>query len=484
MKSQTAFTLPVLLVLVAPAAGNAAEPSEGRDVAIAAIVKLGGRVRFDEQKAVLGVVLEGPKVNDASLVHVKALTEIKSLVLWKTDVTDAGMVHLRDLRQTKVSDKGVLMLKELTRLRTLQLEDARVTAKGVETLRKALPNCRISHNVGNPPKAGQAGRAARYESRHVSVTIPSVDQETDIKELPRLRTLRGHRDDVLSLAFLPASTTLVSASQDKTIRFWDAQSGELKRMVAGHSVGVQSVASSPDGTILASAGFDGMVKLWDTNTVAQLRVLKGTIPTSEGDVTSIVWSPDGKLLAVSGRRVVVWDAASGERRRVLELEGMKTLFGDYIAWTANRKLATAGDEMSTIRFWEVDTGKISPDLTHRGHIHSMAINPDRKVLVTGGHSPYLTFFDLATGTKRTVARGDPHYWLSWSPDGNTLAAGSILLDSTGNVRATVDAWKKKTSWPMWSSGPVVAWSSDSKVFATVREKDIDLWDTSSLAKPH
>ena len=50
------------------------------------------------------------------------------------------------------------------------------------------------------------------------------------------------------------------------------------------------------------------------------------------------------------------------------------------------------------------------------------------------------------------------------------------------VRATINAWRKKTSWPMWTSGPLVAWSPDSNIFATVREKDIELWDTRGLAK--
>jgi WD40 repeat protein len=305
--------------------------------------------------------------------------------------------------------------------------------------------------------------------------------EAKLQVVPQLRCLSGHQDDVLSLAFLPESKTLISASQDKTIKFWNAQTGHLKRTVAAHSGGVQSVASSPDGKALASAGYDGLVKMWNTKTGAQLRVLEGTISTNTGNVTAVAWSPDGKLLAVSGgRRVVVWDVATGERKRVFEIKGMLSPFGDYIAWTSNRRLATAGDEMSTVRFWDVESGERDQELKHRGHIHSMALRPDGKVLVTGGHSPYLTFYDLAAGTKRIVTRGDPHLWLAWSPNGKTLAAGPILLDSTGRVRATVDAWDKKTSWPMWSSGPVAAWSSDSKIFATVREKDIELWDTSSF----
>jgi WD40 repeat protein len=234
---------------------------------------------------------------------------------------------------------------------------------------------------------------------------------------------------------------------------------------------------------LASAGSDGLVKLWDTKTGAQLRVLEGRISVKRFQVVVAAWSPNGKLLAVSDGRVHVWDAATGKQLRFPEAKRVERPVGHYIAWTSNRKLASAFDEDSAIRLWDVETGKQDQELRHRGHIHAMALSPDRKVLVTGGHSAYLTFFDLAAGTKRIVRRGDPHYWLAWSPLGNTLAAGSILLDAKGNERATVAAWEKKTSWPMWGSGPVVAWSPDSKLFATVREKNIQLWDASSLAEP-
>lgn len=304
--------------------------------------------------------------------------------------------------------------------------------------------------------------------------------EAENRELPKLLSLSGHTDDVLSLAFLPESWILISASQDTTIRYWDTQTGELQRTVPAHSAAVRSLAVSPDGQTLASAGSDGLIKLWDAKSGAPLRTLDGTITKKKYQVVTASWSPDGKLLAVSDGRVKVWDAVTGKQRRIPVEKGSELPFGHYIAWTSNRKLATAVDEGSTIWLWDVDAGKQDQELTHRGHIHSMSIRPDRNVLVTGGHSRYLTFFDLAAGTKQVVRHGKPHYWLSWSPGGGTLAAGPILLDSAGSEIATIAAWEKKKSWPMWGSGPVVAWSPDSQVIATVREKNIELWDTSTV----
>ncbi len=235
-----------------------------------------------------------------------------------------------------------------------------------------------------------------------------------------IRAFRGHEGVVLSVAF--HGNLLLTTSEDKSVRLWDATTGEALIVLRGHDGEVQSADISPNGRILATASLDGTARLWDLRAPRGITVLSGFA----AKVWSSAFSPDGKyvLTASADRTARLWEADSGREIRVLRGH-QGAVFGAAFARDGARVATASGDNTASI--WDVATGQQLTVL--RGHtalVISAEFDPEGKYVVTASYDKTARLWEAATGRQIRVFSGheQPVIHAAFSPDGKRVVTAS------------------------------------------------------------
>jgi WD40 repeat protein len=196
-----------------------------------------------------------------------------------------------------------------------------------------------------------------------------------------------------SLAFSPSGDLLAVArdeSQPLTpIRLYQTADGKLAQTLPGdRGLSPTDLAFSRDGKHLASFVQDVGAFVWDLASGKHI----AAFPSAQ--FGSVAFSKDGKTLAVAGLwHVVLYDVASQKRQRVLSA-GHGNCFS--IVFSPDGRLLAAGFTTGIVHVWSTTTWK--EKYLQRGHLHfirSLAITADGSTILSAGDDDTLRRWDLA-----------------------------------------------------------------------------------------
>lgn len=254
------------------------------------------------------------------------------------------------------------------------------------------------------------------------------------------RTLKAHDKAVRALALSPDGRTLVTGGQDHFVRVWDALTGEELYTLKKYRGEIICVAISPDGRSFA-VGFapskDGAeLRLYDLPTGTECAAGHTSVPRSA--VTAVMFSPDGHTLAAGGKDGAVrlwellenpaWSPLQGpgvERFTIQERRTFRAHAQDVRALAFSpdgRLLATTGRE-GTACVWRVADSVSLLTLTEHGRdVRSVAFSRDGTLLATTGGDSTARVWQTSDGQEYALFRAHKNAaHCVFSPDGKTLA---------------------------------------------------------------
>jgi len=221
-----------------------------------------------------------------------------------------------------------------------------------------------------------------------------------------LKTWHIHKQPVWVTKWCPTDlTTLMSASDDKTVRLWDLPSNNPSLTFTGHSDYVRSGAFMPGGNsnILVTGSYDETVRVWDARaSSSSVLTFKHADP-----VEDVLPLPSGTtILAASGNVISVLDLVAAKPLRLIT-NHQKTV--TTLSLASNGRRVVSGSLDGHVKVFETSGWNVVSSSKYPSPILSLAViaagtTQEDRHLAVGMQSGVLSLRTRLSGSAANKAR--------------------------------------------------------------------------------
>ena len=249
-------------------------------------------------------------------------------------------------------------------------------------------------NVGT---GEQAAMINVYEETSTSLTGILLEAMKVFGKSPR-----GLWKSVNCAVFSPGGTMIATASDDASVKLWDAKNMECLHTFTECEEAVYTVVFSPNGRLLAGGGESQNLFFWDVESMSHTMTLLG----HGGGVKELSFSPDGRFIAAgAGRDISLWHIAS--QKQICTLSGHLGGINSMVFSPDGRLLATASDDTS-IKLWDVAKAECLLTLNeHTGNVEAVVFSPDYRFLASGSQDCTIKLWNLGEALKPLLLQEEP-----------------------------------------------------------------------------
>jgi WD40 repeat protein len=283
---------------------------------------------------------------------------------------------------------------------------------------------------------------ANLKANNTPLSSPNSKRAKPILEIEA----GGHKSIIRDVFFTKDEKFLVSASDDKTVRVTEIESGETVRIFRGQTgkgnVGkVFAAALSPSNQYLAVGGWlhnecpgkCGNIRIYNFLTGKLIKLFEG-----HSNITlDLAFSFDSKFL-ISGnfdRTARIWEVKTGQ---ILKVLGGHSDQVSTVAFSPDGSLVVTGSHDKTLKLRDVLSGKIIAILNeHEDKVDAAVFTPNGRYLLTGSRDKTVRLWDGRSGQyiKILGVQGSNVASISISSDSKKVLTGSAGDTSINNVFA-------------------------------------------------